>query len=239
LEQPGTEFWQRYADADFPEPEDELFCAGEPSAYQMMLASTLTKYAAAHQLSSRVNRQTAVRRLVERSKIKGRIDSEGKTHVDVPEETVSQALLADVEYNVARLLVNAQPVLTELLAFLLVTRYGALNASTCRRILAQPDVGAFVAAGFVVPGETDEEGLLDVAYRYARFCFEQYFLKHKSEILTAARGGRSHFGKRDNIIELRQEIADQIEGAKSINFPWKPLGKTVLDQLPALVELPS
>ena len=110
----SAEFWQRYADPDFPEPEDELFSAGEPSAYQMMLASTLTKYAAARQVSSRVNRQTAVRRLVERSKIKGRIDSEGKTHVDVPEETVSQALLADAEYNVARLLVNAQPVLTEL-----------------------------------------------------------------------------------------------------------------------------
>ena len=51
LEQPGTEFWQRYADPDFPEPEDDLFSAGEPSAYQMMLASTLTKYAAARQVS--------------------------------------------------------------------------------------------------------------------------------------------------------------------------------------------
>ena len=184
-----------------------------------------------------MNRQTAVRRLVERSKIKGRVDSEGKTHVDVPEETVSQALLADAEYNVARLLVNAQPVLTELLAFLLVSKYGPLNASTCRRILAQPDVGAFVVTGFVTTREADDLGLLSVAYQHARFCFEQYFLKHRGEILTAARGGRSHFGKRDNIIELRQEIADQIEGAKSINFPWKPMGTTTFDQLPSLVEL--
>jgi hypothetical protein len=240
LEQPKPEFWLDYSNPDFAEPKDDLFGAGGPSAYQLVLAATLSKYASSQQVGSRVNRQNAVRRLIERGKINGSIDPSGHAHVAVPEETVSQALLADVEYNVMRLLDNAQPVFTELLAFLLVTRYGALDAVTCRRLLARDDIASFLAYGFAASSaDGGETGLLGVAYRYARFCFEQYFQKHKNEILTAPRSGRTHFGKRDNIIEMRREIVDQIEESRSINFPWKPMDKTVIDCLPTLSEGPA
>ena len=236
-EQPTSDFWDLYAQPEFLEPRDELFRAGGPSAYQLMLAAGLNKYAGARRTTARVNRQNAVRRLVERGKIRGRLESDGHVHVDVPEETVSQELLTDTEYNVNRLLDNAQPVITELLAFLLVAKYGALEPVTCRRILAHDEVSAFINNGFARPSEElTVGGLLATAYEHVRFCFEQYFLKHKNEILTAPRSGRTHVGKRDNIMEMRREVLTQIEEARSINFLWKPIGTTILDHLPSLEE---
>lgn len=236
-EQPTSQFWDLYSKPEFPEPRGELFCAGGPSAYQLMLAATLNKYAGARRTTLRVNRQDAVRRLVEQGRIRGKVESDGRVHVDVPEETVSQALLEDTEYNVNRLLDNAQPVITELLAFLLVAKYGALGPVTCRRILGHEEVSSFVSNGFARPSEeVTVGGLLATAYAHVRFCFDQYYRKHKNEILTAPRSGRTHVGKRDSIMEMRREVLTQIEEARSINFPWKPMGKTILDCLPSLRE---
>jgi hypothetical protein len=233
LEQPTSRFWEAYADPEFDEPSDDLFASGEPSAYQMLMAATLSRFALSHQVTSRMNRQQAVRRLVERNKVDGTVLSDGRVHVTEPEERVAQLLLSDTEYNVMRLLDNAQSVMTELLAFLLVARYGSFEPIVARRILAYEDVVAFVVGGWQSqPGTDPDPGLLETAYQYTRFCFEQYFLKHRNEILTAPRGGRTHFGKRDNIIELRREVIDEVEESRGINFPWKPLGETILERMP-------
>lgn len=235
LEQPTTRFWEAYADPEFPEPDDDLFASGEPSAYQMLMGATLSRFALSHQVTSRLNRQLAVRRLVERNKVDGTLLPDGGVHVTEPEEKLAQLLLSDTEYNVMRLLDNAQSVMTELLAFLLVRRYGSLEPVVARRMLAYQDVASFVVAGWQRQSDAGQPfGLLETAYQHTRFCFEQYFLKHRNEILTAPRGGRTHFGKRDNIIELRREIVAEVEESKGINFPWKPLGESILERLPEI-----
>jgi hypothetical protein len=233
---PSPAFWSTFQAPTFTLDEG-LFEAGIPSAYQFLLAAGVGEYVDSRRVSFRVNRQEAIRRGLNNGELKGDEDTVNRKNT---RREIDEYLSSDVDYNLNIMINNMREVMIELMAFILVNKFGPVDAQTAQTLIhAFPGEECFINSGFydlddIQLTQTGQD-LFGPSYEFLRDCIKQYYFEFQAEIAAAPRL-KSYLAQRSTVNRMRDLLLRRNKAIREFDARWKLIGKTFFESLP---ELPS
>lgn len=234
---PGLDYWEQFKQQSFEKPADDLFEQLSPTAHQYLLACAIDTFIRTSNPSPQRNRKDSIARLVKQKSLKGNPETGECT---ATQAEIAKALAGDQTYLRTMYLYNMENVLTELAAFLLTQRYGALTPDIAFALLKRPDIQAWCSNGFAYSPEAEEAyaadgALLRPLYEFLRWAIGQnYFTEAKYEIEASPRP-KSYLARRASIIAMRGVLMESDQLLTDSVRPWKrEQGVSFLGSLGAL-----
>jgi len=230
---PSPAFWSAFAKPVFL-PDAALFAPGTPSPYQYLLSYGIARYVRTRQMSHKANRSEAICRAIRRGVLPGNADTGQCT---ASREQEDEFLAGDDEYFINKMLIQIREVFVELVAFVLVLKYGPCDAQTSQKLVTNfADERRYFESGFDAEelGESQTgETLFGPIYEFLRYCVSQYYYRFQAEIKAAPRL-KSYFANRKTVNRLRDEVLNRNTTIAGYDAPWKKADQAFLQSMPDL-----
>jgi len=230
---PNSSFWDEFKTNVYFVPKDLQFSPDTPTIHQYLLSLAAYQVIANHRVSSRQNREEALKRGIQQEKIK--VDNNGR--IISIKETQDNYLANDDDYRLNIMINNMSDILVELYSFILCKRYGDLDSVTSKKLVDVEEIRLFRESNFstdFLPNEIqDGTKIFCPIYAFLKYCMKQYSFTYKAEMAAAARL-KSYLFNRKVIQQMKEIVIDSDRAIVEYDRPWKKVGKTFLNSLPDL-----
>lgn len=229
---PLDEHWEKMAVGPQVKFDDNTFESFHPYPEQYLISYLIYMFIKVMIPSASKNRSDAIQRLKDGEKI----------DANTTLETINELLNGDDVYIKDRILDNMKEVLTELVAVILIRKYGPLDRDTSRRILKlkgfkelaeQPDFKNYIETINNFSIEDQQEIFLWKCYHFLSEVVDRWKINNKQKYLSSQRRIRLlHDSK--TIEEFKNLLKETENATKQYGYVWKEPKVSFLNSLPEI-----
>ncbi len=226
-ERPSYEAWEAAALPDY-QFDEKLLESRPPTQFQYLACMALSSY-----LGYRAKPENM--RQFKKERIQQLIDSKTISQSSSKQE-IDNALADDADYTNTNWLSQMSYILTDISAFVLVNKYGALTSETCRKLIDLGDMSYWLEHGMnrkYISDDPMHNGLLERLFEFVWYAATSFFTLNRNAILLANRP-KLYLGKNETIRAIKQNCLKQNKDFFEYPTSLKPAKVTFLDSFPSI-----